>query len=379
MRAASECAPVLMSIGAGVYEPGDWSHHTAGIWEHLAVGFEEHHVVARSSDNRFHRESRGPVTLHLVPRISHSEGSFLFTSAYAIVVGLGLRPTHIRSQSPALGGPAAIALGRLLRRPVMLEFHGMHYFRDDRSSSGWSRRDRTLQRIARNTVRRATRLRSLSPSMSRLILSTYGKELANRIDLIPNRVDTSTFSPGKPLPPAPGGRLRLVTVGAINSNKNQAGLIRDLAACPIQTQLTCIGEGPGLEFAQQAAFDSGLEVRFMGRLRPEEVAAELKRHDVYVHYSRSEALPRAIIEAMSVGLPIVAVDVGFIPDIVASEQGGVLMSEMGADNLDAALQVVCSPSARQKMGRLAREYVMGAFEEAAVYKIHREMLLAMSA
>ena len=47
-----------------------------------------------------------------------------------------------------------------------------------------------------------------------------------------------------------------------------------------------------------------------------QVAAVLRSSDVFVMYSQTEATPRAVMEAMAVGLPVVTTDAGFCADIV---------------------------------------------------------------
>ncbi len=66
-----------------------------------------------------------------------------------------------------------------------------------------------------------------------------------------------------------------------------------------------------------------LEIRehleFLGNVDQEEVYENLKKADLFILASRTEGLPRVIIEAMSVGLPIVATNVGGIPELLEKE------------------------------------------------------------
>lgn len=57
-------------------------------------------------------------------------------------------------------------------------------------------------------------------------------------------------------------------------------------------------------------------VNFIGRVNPEEVRNYLLSCDIFMHISRTEGLPRAVIEAMGAGLPCVGTAVGGIPELL---------------------------------------------------------------
>lgn len=71
--------------------------------------------------------------------------------------------------------------------------------------------------------------------------------------------------------------------------------------------------------------------------------------------SRSDARPRSIIEAMSLGIPVVASDVGGIPSLVLHERSGLLVPAEDAGALAAALaRLIQSPALREQMGAAGR-------------------------
>ena len=77
--------------------------------------------------------------------------------------------------------------------------------------------------------------------------------------------------------------------------------------------------------------------------------------DVLVHPSLTEGTPNTIIEAMSLGLPIIASDVGGIPDLLSPEIG-ILVPPGDAQALTEAMQhLAVHPKLRGSMGRAARE------------------------
>ena len=61
-------------------------------------------------------------------------------------------------------------------------------------------------------------------------------------------------------------------------------------------------------------------------------SAELKKNDVFIFPSKSEGLPRAVIEAMAVGLPCLSTPVGGIPELIDEEYLFDPLDEMGFTN-----------------------------------------------
>ena len=61
-------------------------------------------------------------------------------------------------------------------------------------------------------------------------------------------------------------------------------------------------------------------VKFMGSMTHEQVFEWLDTIDIYVQPSRQEGLPRALIEAMSRGLPSIGAHTGGIPELIIPER-----------------------------------------------------------
>src|SRR5205085_12319852 len=89
-----------------------------------------------------------------------------------------------------------------------------------------------------------------------------------------------------------------------------------------------------------------------------DVAPRLSRHDLFVLPSRSEAFPNALIEAMASGLPVVATDVGGIPEVVRPGINGQLVppDDVGA-LADAVLALMDDPAGAAALGQAARAEV----------------------
>lgn len=79
--------------------------------------------------------------------------------------------------------------------------------------------------------------------------------------------------------------------------------------------------------------------------------------DVFVNCSRTEGVPVSIMEAMSVGLPVIAPEMFGIPELVRDDCGLLFAQDEGYENLLNALRAFAelSKEEREKMGRTAYE------------------------
>ena len=81
--------------------------------------------------------------------------------------------------------------------------------------------------------------------------------------------------------------------------------------------------------------------------------------DIVVLPSTSEGFPNAVIEGMAAGVPVIATDVGGVPDVVADQVTGLLVPPADPDRLGAALmQLLRDAGLRTTLARAARERVI---------------------
>jgi glycosyltransferase involved in cell wall biosynthesis len=103
-------------------------------------------------------------------------------------------------------------------------------------------------------------------------------------------------------------------------------------------------------------------VNFKGWVHMDKVMATLAGYDLMVMPSLSEAFGVAAVEASAVGLPVVASNVGGLPEIVRNEQTGLLVPPGDPKSLAAAImRLVSNADLRKKFGKAGREYVSRHF------------------
>lgn len=148
----------------------------------------------------------------------------------------------------------------------------------------------------------------LSSAMSKEIMRVAGVPRES-LAIIPNPVlslaDIEALSPSVRTERGPG-RL-FVGIGRLTRQKNFTVLIRAFARiCNGNDRLMIIGDGPQRRRLLRLAEKLGIErqVQMPGHLGS--VVETLKRADVFVSSSNYEGLPATVVEALAVGLPIVA-------------------------------------------------------------------------
>jgi glycosyltransferase involved in cell wall biosynthesis len=163
----------------------------------------------------------------------------------------------------------------------------------------------------------------------------------------------------------PTDGLLAVNVAIMRPGKGQEDLLAALARVPEHLRLCVALVGDGSERARLESL-SAQDRRVSGRVRfagyRDDVPAVLQAADVVVHPSHADALPTALIHALAASAPIVATDVGGIPEVVG-EDAGVLLAPGDVDGLAVALSRLADDQAsRARMGAAGRRRFEEHFE-----------------
>jgi glycosyltransferase involved in cell wall biosynthesis len=155
---------------------------------------------------------------------------------------------------------------------------------------------------------------------------------------------------------------RLVTVGSLDQAYKGVDTILSAVArvrgAGLSVKLNVIGDGKHRLRLEEYCRDLGIDdaVRFVGRVQsPREVARYLDESDMFLLASRTEGLPRAMLEAMARGLPCLGTKVGGIPEVLAEND---LFRVSQADDLAEKMRAALNDP--QIMNEMARRNWMRA-------------------
>jgi glycosyltransferase involved in cell wall biosynthesis len=209
---------------------------------------------------------------------------------------------------------------------------------------------------------------AVAPSHGRFLIEEEHLP-AGKVHVIPNGVDTDRFAP---LPDTAAVRRELgigptdpvvTIVAALRPEKNHelflamaSHVARELPAA----RYLAIGDGPRREALEQQARELGVAANVLFLGSRDDVPRLLAATDVFCLTSHNEANPVSILEAMSVGRPVVATDVGSIREAVAEGQTGHLVPAGDAAQLTSrVLELLRDPLRCQALGAAGRARVVG--------------------
>ena len=135
------------------------------------------------------------------------------------------------------------------------------------------------------------------------------------------------------------GRLVLM-VARLYKWKNVDVLIRLVPDLPAGSRLVIVGDGPEEGYLKGLARELGVEERvvFVGRVPQAKVALYLRACDAFVLNTRYEGLSHTILEAMDVGIPVVATAVGGNVELVEDGVNGFLVPVDGREEIVSAVR-----------------------------------------
>jgi glycosyltransferase involved in cell wall biosynthesis len=101
------------------------------------------------------------------------------------------------------------------------------------------------------------------------------------------------------------------------------------------------------------------QVRFPGLVPYQEAMERLANSDIFVFPTLSEMMPRAVIEAMLAGKPIIASGVDGILDLIQNRKTGILVQPGNEEELaDAICELIENPSLADALGSAGRGYIL---------------------
>lgn len=150
--------------------------------------------------------------------------------------------------------------------------------------------------------------------------------------------------------------MLVLAIGRLTPVKNYAGLLEACALASTDApslRLAVLGAGPLEEELRTRARALGTRVIFLGYRS--DVADCLRASDLFVNSSLTEGLPVSLLEAMASGIPIVASDVGGIPEGLGTPPAGLLVPPGENATLARTLaQVAADAALRASLGARAR-------------------------
>jgi colanic acid/amylovoran biosynthesis glycosyltransferase len=161
--------------------------------------------------------------------------------------------------------------------------------------------------------------------------------------------------------------LALVCVGRLSPEKGQLGLIAALKRirdAGHDVTLTLVGDGPSRALVDAAIATMGLHdaVRLTGRLDEAATLEAIAAADVLVLPSFMEGLPVVLMEAMALGIPVIASRVAGIPELVGDGEGLLFAPGHWDEMTTAIIRLAGDQSLRTRLSKAASAKVEHEFD-----------------
>lgn len=167
-------------------------------------------------------------------------------------------------------------------------------------------------------------------------------------------------------------RPRIVTCGSLRVYKGHHVVLAACARLRHEVDCVIIGDGPQRGVLETQARDLGLDTRvqFTGALVQEEVARHYAEADLFVLASivvedsgRQDVIPNVLVEAMAMGIPVVASALPGIQELIVDGVHGRLVPPGDVELLARAIdELLDDPERRRRLGEQARQRVVADFD-----------------
>lgn len=147
------------------------------------------------------------------------------------------------------------------------------------------------------------------------------------------------------------GDFAILSVGDLISRKNQAAIVRALPLLPDSVKLIVCGEGSEKKNLLSLAAGLGVADRVSLLGFRDDIADIMAVCSCLVFPSIHEGLPVSVMEAMAVGLPVVASSIrGIDPDLLSDRESGILLPDAEPSSIAGAVsELIVDPELRTRL------------------------------
>ncbi|HVZ65757.1 MAG TPA: glycosyltransferase family 4 protein [Lacunisphaera sp.] len=232
-----------------------------------------------------------------------------------------------------------------------------------------------IQRLASRRILRWCTNRLLSRSTRISVVSEYARQLlethfpaaASKVMVVSGTLRSDIRPCAAAVVPRVDGKTIILTVARLNPRKGQLQVIEALKGLPAELRARIeywlVGSHAKENYHEvlaKAAANAGFPVRFLGDVPDEELGAIYAQADIFAmtsmpHRFSVEGFGLVYLEAGAHGLPVVAHDIGGVPEAVADGETGLLVPPGDQPALTRAFEgLLRDPALRRRLGEAGR-------------------------
>ena len=189
-----------------------------------------------------------------------------------------------------------------------------------------------------------------------------------KIEIIANYVDTDLFKPM----PSKKYENKIIFVGRFyNPEKNITSLIEALSGSEIE--LDIIGRLKNVSSIENIAKENKVKINFLGIIPNQKLPETLNKYKVFILPSLYEGMPKALLEAMSCELAVIATNVPGSREVIINNQNGIISDTTPESLREKINLLIKNPKLIDRLGKNARGYIIQNF--ALKTQIKKEIAL----
>ena len=224
--------------------------------------------------------------------------------------------------------------------------------------------------LERVSIKNADVVIATTPYLKEVVIKRYN--FKKKIVVIPNWIDTDLFKPIK----TKRKKNSIISIGRLVSQKDYTLLLKSIKHINNGYSVTLIGDGPEKKDLLSLAKKYNINLNIINKVDNRQIPEYLNSHELFISTSRYEGNPKAVLEAMSCAMPIVATNVIGNSDIIINEDNG-LITDRDVRKLGLKItEIFKDDKLKNKISKNAREYVINncSFDEV-FKKITNELLM----
>ncbi len=203
----------------------------------------------------------------------------------------------------------------------------------------------------------------------------------NKVSVIGNGINFTKYAPaGKKA----GGATQIIVsmIARFSATKDQKTLVRaisklqELNYAPLPIKLMLAGSGDKLAEVQREVELLNLQqaVEFCGVLDEQSIIPFLQNTDIYVHSSLAETMSTSVLQALSVGLPVIGSDINGVRNLIVNGETGLLFPPADAMALaKCIIALLNDPVRRETLGANARNYTISHYSHHEMYRKYERL------
>jgi glycosyltransferase involved in cell wall biosynthesis len=176
------------------------------------------------------------------------------------------------------------------------------------------------------------------------------------VNVIPNYVQSDRFFP---VDRRDNSKLKIGFLGRLDEQKDPELFLK--AVSELDCDIEIIGDGPMRDKLQEMANLAKAHISFLGNVAHNKLPKIIQGWDLFVMTSRYEGHPKALLEVMSCGVPVIATAVSGIQELLRHEVDGLLV-EPQLDQVNVAVKrLLADAHLRTQLGQAARQRIVDEF------------------